>query len=142
MPDSPAKAAWNAEHTTTVTLKLNNRTDADILAKLASVPNRQGYIKKLIRNTTVMDTGELVDAIPRKYRYALDLYHKLFERYRDCDEQLAEAFLNKMGGYLECMKDIGIITESGRDTIFLWYDRRNRLEEQNLIKKDIESAGE
>ena len=49
MPDSPAKAAWNAEHTTMVTLKLNKRTDADILAKLASVPNRQGYIKELIK---------------------------------------------------------------------------------------------
>lgn len=49
MPDSPAKAAWNAAHTTTVTLKLNKHTDADILEKLASVPNRQGYIKELIK---------------------------------------------------------------------------------------------
>ena len=49
MPDSPAKAAWDAEHTTTITLKLNKRTDADILAKLASVPNRQWYIKELIK---------------------------------------------------------------------------------------------
>lgn len=40
---------WNAGHTTGIYLKLNNNTDADILAKLASVDNRQGYIKQLIR---------------------------------------------------------------------------------------------
>lgn len=36
----------HAEH---LHLKLNKVTDADILAKLASVDGRQGYIKKLIR---------------------------------------------------------------------------------------------
>lgn len=32
-----------------VYLKLNRETDGDILAKLESVDNRQGYIKDLIR---------------------------------------------------------------------------------------------
>lgn len=31
-----------------VSLKLNKRTDADIIGKLQDVPNRQGYIKDLI----------------------------------------------------------------------------------------------
>ena len=31
-------------------MKLNKGTDADIIEKLESVPNKQGYIKKLIRN--------------------------------------------------------------------------------------------
>ena len=58
MPDSPAKIAWNAEHTTVITLKLNKRTDADILSKLASVPNRQGFIKAVIRREIEKDQPE------------------------------------------------------------------------------------
>ena len=43
------QAKYDAEHTTNIHLKLNNGTDADILDKLASVPNKQAYIKELIR---------------------------------------------------------------------------------------------
>lgn len=49
MPDSPAKTAWDAANTRKVVLKLNRRTDADILEKLDSVQSKQGYIKALIR---------------------------------------------------------------------------------------------
>lgn len=35
-----------------MTLKLNKETDADVLEKLASVENMQGYIKDLIRKDT------------------------------------------------------------------------------------------
>ena len=31
-------------------LKLNRKTDADIIAKLATVPSMQGYIRRLIRD--------------------------------------------------------------------------------------------
>ena len=41
-PETQAKKAG-------IYLKLNRETDADILEKLASVPNVQGYIKELIR---------------------------------------------------------------------------------------------
>ena len=44
-----APAKYDAEHTTGVYLKLNNKNDADILDRLASVSNKQGYIKELIR---------------------------------------------------------------------------------------------
>lgn len=40
---------YDATHIQRISLKLNKGTDADILAKLDSVPNRQGYIKALIR---------------------------------------------------------------------------------------------
>ena len=40
---------WAAGHMTTLALKLNNNTDADILAKLDQVPSKQGYVKQLIR---------------------------------------------------------------------------------------------
>ena len=43
------QARYDAKNTVQVKLKLVKTTDADILAKLESVPNKQGYIKALIR---------------------------------------------------------------------------------------------
>lgn len=40
---------YDAAHTRRISLKLNKRLDADILAKLESVESMQGYIKALIR---------------------------------------------------------------------------------------------
>lgn len=40
---------YDRTHRVSVMLKLNKGTDADILGKLASEPNKQGYIKDLIR---------------------------------------------------------------------------------------------
>lgn len=45
-----SKTKWDRENTTVVTMKLNNNKDADILEKLQSVDNKQGYIKELIRD--------------------------------------------------------------------------------------------
>lgn len=49
MPDSEAKRAWDAKNTTYMSLKLNNKTDADILRHLDKQASKQGYIKALIR---------------------------------------------------------------------------------------------
>lgn len=46
---SLTQTAWNKDHTTQIKMSLNNNTDADILAWLAQQPNKQGYIKDLIR---------------------------------------------------------------------------------------------
>lgn len=40
---------WCREHTTQFKLRLNNNTDADIINWLKEIPNKQGYIKELIR---------------------------------------------------------------------------------------------
>ena len=48
MPDGKGKRRWDAENTTMVSLKLNNNTDADILAALEGKA-RQTEIKRLIR---------------------------------------------------------------------------------------------
>lgn len=50
-PDYDLRAIekFNKEKTTTVCLRLNKNTDADIIAKLESVPSKMGYIKALIR---------------------------------------------------------------------------------------------
>ena len=42
-------AKWDAENTKQIKLKLNLRTDADILEHLDKQESRQGYIKALIR---------------------------------------------------------------------------------------------
>ena len=50
MPDSKAKREWMKTNTTIITMKLNHNTDADIVARLTTVDNKNGYIKQLIRN--------------------------------------------------------------------------------------------
>lgn len=44
-----AAAKYAASHTRKINLELLDTTDIDILAKLATVGNKQGYIKALIR---------------------------------------------------------------------------------------------
>lgn len=51
MPDSNAKRDWDKENTVFVGLKLNNKTDADIIAWLAKQTSRQGAIKNAIRSS-------------------------------------------------------------------------------------------
>ena len=50
MYDSTKKAIkkYDRTHTKRYSLKLNTKTDADIIAKLDAVKNRQGYIKQLV----------------------------------------------------------------------------------------------
>lgn len=45
-----AQMKYNKEHTKQVTLRLNRRTEADIIDWLERIPNKQGYIKALIRS--------------------------------------------------------------------------------------------
>lgn len=44
-----ATTKYNAEKTILVPIRLNKKTDADIIEKLQSVDNKAGYIKALIR---------------------------------------------------------------------------------------------
>lgn len=45
-----SQAQYDKEHTKRFGCKLNTKTDADIIAWLERFPNRQGYIKQLIRD--------------------------------------------------------------------------------------------
>lgn len=49
MADCPSKINYDKTHTKQFVMKLNINTDSDIIAKLESVGNKQGYIKELIR---------------------------------------------------------------------------------------------
>ena len=44
-----ANARYDKDNTRSIKFKFNLKTDADILAKLDSIDNKQGYIKQLIR---------------------------------------------------------------------------------------------
>lgn len=55
-----AQKRWdeaNRENRVSVRLNLNKQTDDDIIAKLESVENKQGYIKRLIRRDLKMEQG-------------------------------------------------------------------------------------
>ena len=45
-----ATPEYDKNNCTRINLKLNNKTDADIIEKLDGVENKQGYIKRLIKN--------------------------------------------------------------------------------------------
>ena len=47
---SRASNKYNKDNTITICLRLNKKTDADVIATLNSVTNKTGYIKNLIRN--------------------------------------------------------------------------------------------
>lgn len=55
MAQPESKTRWDRENTTVVTMKLNNKKDADILEKLNSVDHKQTYIKALIRADIAKD---------------------------------------------------------------------------------------
>ncbi len=52
-----AQAKYDKDNTVQINLKLNKKTDADIIARLAASDNRQGYIKELIRLDILRDNS-------------------------------------------------------------------------------------
>lgn len=50
MDSSKAAYEWDRKNTTMIAMKLQNRTDKDILDLFDSLGNKQGYIKRLIRD--------------------------------------------------------------------------------------------
>jgi hypothetical protein len=50
MPDSEAKKRWDRENTKQFKMRLNLRTDSDIIQQLENQESVQGYLKRLIRN--------------------------------------------------------------------------------------------
>lgn len=45
-----AQAKYDKDNTIQVKLKLNKKTDADLISWLEDISNKQGYIKELIRS--------------------------------------------------------------------------------------------
>ena len=59
-----AQRRYDKANTTQFLLKLNIKTDADVIGKLEKVKNKQGFIKELIRNNLRSNSGPLsIDSI-------------------------------------------------------------------------------
>lgn len=81
-----SKTKWDKENTTVVTMKLNNNKDADIIEKLRSVPNRQGYIKQLIRGDIASKWIPCSERLPEDNHEVLVYeknYHNIYTAYYD-----------------------------------------------------------
>lgn len=52
-----AQAKYDKDNTVQVKLKLNKKTDKDIIDRLAAADNIQGYIKELIRIDILRDNS-------------------------------------------------------------------------------------
>ena len=53
-----SQARYDKEHTTQFKMKLNTKTDADILDWLDKQPNKQGKVKQLIREEIERTKGD------------------------------------------------------------------------------------
>ena len=54
-----AQLRYDRKNTKQIILKLNTKSDADIIGKLEEVGNKQGYLKDLVRCNLRNDTGVL-----------------------------------------------------------------------------------
>ena len=61
---SIAKAKYDAANSVRVTVKLNRRTDAPILARLETVPSMSGYIRSLILSDIRNNAPAFLEAEP------------------------------------------------------------------------------
>lgn len=52
-----AQAKYDKDNTVQVKLKLNKKTDADIIKRLSEADSKQGYIKELIRLDILKDNS-------------------------------------------------------------------------------------
>ena len=52
-----AQAKYDKDNTVQVKLKLNKKTDADLISWLDDISNKQGYIKELIRADILRDNS-------------------------------------------------------------------------------------
>ena len=52
-----AQAKYDKDNTIQIKLKLNKKTDDDIIKRLAAADNMQGYIKELIRLDILRDNS-------------------------------------------------------------------------------------
>ena len=52
-----AQAKYDKDNTVQVKLKLNKKTDADIIKRLSEADSKQGYIKELIRLDILRDNS-------------------------------------------------------------------------------------
>ena len=89
---------WRAKNTILINLRLNKEFDADIIEKLNSVGNKQGYIKDLIRS----DIGTPLTIKISKKENEEKIIDSLEEKYKDYGYiALKKLYAKKHKEYLE-----------------------------------------
>lgn len=125
-----ASAKYDKNHTKSVIFKFNTTSDADILARLDKVGNKQGYIKRLIRGDICGNVPVLsIDAIrllilPAARKYGINKV-TLFGSYArgeatensDIDLLIECDSIRNMKDYLKLEEDIKKATGRNVDII-------------------------
>lgn len=146
-----AQAKYDKQNTKQLMLKLNTTNDADILAKLDAIENKQGYIKKLVRdnlkNTESVLTVESIKflLLPVVKKYSIKSV-SLFGSYArneatvssDVDLLIDGGNYQGLIAYMEMVnamksalgRDVDVVTQSSLD--------ESKLESDRIFKQNIE----
>lgn len=146
-----ASAKYDRNHTKSILFKFNTTRDADILAKLDEVGNKQGYIKKLIRGDICGNDEALsIDSIrlmilPVVLKYGIERA-TLFGSYArgEAKEDSDVDFLIKCNGidtmteYLSLTDDLK--TAIGKNVDIVMYDalQTDRSRAAKRLRQNIE----
>ena len=115
-----AQARYDKENTQSVMIKLNKKTDSDILAKLSEVPNKQGYIKDLIRGDLRSD-GDV--ATVESLRYGI---------------KKARLFGSYARGEANSSSDVDIVIDGGKlDDLITYFEFTEACKKATMRETDV-----
>ncbi len=124
-----AQSKYDKAHTKSVLLKLNKKTDADILGKLEQVPNKQGYIKELVRN----DLRQQGSALSME-----DLKLLLIPVIKQNGIRKVSVFGSYARGEADAESDVDLMIEGGNTkTLFAYAELISQMEKALGRKTDV-----
>ena len=124
-----AQARYDKENTQSVMIKLNKKTDSDILAKLSEVPNKQGYIKDLIRGDLRSD-GDVATVESLQY-----LLLPVFKKY---GIKKARLFGSYARGEANSASDVDIVIDGGGlDDLIKYFEFTEACKKATQRKTDV-----
>lgn len=103
-----ASIKYQAENIRQIKINLNRASDADIIAKLDSVENKQGYIKALIREDllwTRLD-DEMITTIIDELTMARQRYKNILDKRSDKESAMCKLYEHKIEGISEALEAI------------------------------------
>lgn len=145
-----AQLRYDKYNTRQIILKLNTKTDADIIGKLDNAGNKQGYLKDLVRANLRGDTGVLsLDSIkllilPVAKRNALDSI-SLFGSYArnearpesDVDLLIDGGNYNGLFGFMEIKEQFEEALKKKVDLISRTALEENKTESGLLFRRNV-----